>query len=289
MSLIMNGTEVKEITFNGAKVDKLNYGGVEVYSSFPIPPGKPLNDYTWSEIQQITQAGLAPEYFNVGDRKKVTLNGTVSGRTLSNYKWYCYILGFNHNAATEGNNTIHFQFGYSALSGGVHTALTQSYDSVWEGFRMEKSNTNVGGWNSSLMRTYTIPEFKNCLPSDLKSVLKAVTKYTDNTGNASNKVADVTATLDEIFLLAEYEVFGSWMGANKYEHADSKQVQYDFYKSGNSKIMYNDQSPGTSVDWWGRSPNGSYSTIFCYVNKDGVSGGNAGNRSRGFAPGFCVG
>lgn len=292
MSLILNGTEVKEITFNGTKVDKLNYGGVEVYSSLPAP-GKPLNDYTWSEIQQITQAGKAPEYFSVGDKKEVILNGTVRARTLSNYKWYCYILGFNHNAATEGNNTIHLQFGFNGLSGGSHVAMTDWKDSNSYGgtsgtrFCMNDTDTNVGGWKSSLMRTTTIPEFKNCLPSELKSVLKAVTKYTDNTGNGLTAAANVTATQDDIFLLAEYEVFGSRTNANQYEYTDSKQAQYDYYKSGNSKVMYNDQATWSTIVLWGRSP--CYSNFFCGVSSSDTVGTNIANRSSGFAPGFCVG
>ena len=44
------------------------------------------------------------------------------------------------------------------------------------------------------------PAFKAALPSDLRSNLKTVTKYTDNVGNASGSVAaNVTATTDDIF------------------------------------------------------------------------------------------
>lgn len=254
-----------------------------------------LNDNSWATIQQAAQSGQADNYWDVGDRKEVTLNGTVRARTLSNYKWYCYILGFNHNASKEGNNTIHFQFGYSALSGGVHTAMTDWTGSNSYGgtsgtrFCMNDAQTNVGGWNSSLMRSTTIPEFRNCLPSELKSVLKAATKYTDNTGNSSNVAANVTATQDDIFLLAEYEVFGSRTYANQYEYTDSKQVQYDFYKSGNSKVMYNDQTTGTAVYWWERSPYYSNATAFCVVADGGIANYISAHYSHGFAPGFCVG
>jgi hypothetical protein len=254
-----------------------------------------LNEATWAQIQQVAQSGQADNYWDVGDRKEVTLNGRVRARTLSNKKWYCYILGFNHNASKEGNNTIHFQFGYSALSGGVHIAMTDWTGSSSYGgtsgtrFCMNNTDTNVGGWNSSLMRTTTIPEFRNCLPSDLKSVLKAVTKYTDNTGNSSNVAANVTATQDDIFLLSEYEIFGSRSYANQYEYTDSKQVQYDFYKSGNSKVMYNDQTTGTAVYWWERSPYYNNATYFCCVTNGGYAGVNSADSSFGFAPGFCVG
>jgi hypothetical protein len=254
-----------------------------------------LNDNSWATIQQVAQSGEADNYWDVGDRKEVTLNGTVRARTLSNKKWYCYILGFNHNASKEGNNTIHFQFGFNALSGGVHTAMTDWTSSdAWGGtsgtrFCMNSTDTNSGGWKNSLMRSTTIPEFRNCLPLDLKSVLKTITKYTDNTGNSSNVAANVTATQDDIFLLAEYEVFGSRTRANQYEYTDGKQAQYDYYKSGNSKVMYNDQTTGTAVIWWERSPRYGSAVGFCFVDAGG--GANAGDAgySEGFAPGFCVG
>lgn len=288
MSLIYNGTEVQELVYNGSNVETLDCDGTEVWKALPAP-GKTLNEYTWEEIQKIAKAGVGADYFSVGDRKEVILNGTVAGRTLSDYKWYCYILGFNHNAATEGNNTIHFQFGFNALSGGTCTALTQGYYAYsGTGFCMNDTSTNVGGWKSSLMRNTTIPEFKICLPSDLKSVIKAVTKYTDNTGDSSNVSDHVTATQDDIFLLAEYEIFGSRKNANQYEYTDGKQAQYDYYKSGGSKNIYNDQSTEKEVMWWERSPRYDKASSFCDAERTGASADGA-NRSIGFAPGFCVG
>lgn len=46
--------------------------------------------------------------------------------------------------------------------------------------------------------------------------------------------ANVTATTDYLFLLAEFEVFGSRSGANQYEQ--NSQAQYDYYKAGNSRV-----------------------------------------------------
>lgn len=248
-----------------------------------------INDATWAQIQAAAQAGTASSYWAVGDRKAVSLNGTVVGRTLSNYTWYCYILGFNHNSAKEGNNIIHFQFGFDSLSGGVHTALCQSYNSTGTGFCMNTSNTNTGGWNSSYMKSTIIPAFINCLPSALQNVLKAVTKYTDNIGNSSNVVSNVTTTSDKVFLLAEYEIFGSSRSTNQYEYTDGKQDQYSYYSAGNSKVMYNDTSIGDAVYWWVRSPNRNDSASFCDVADGGYASGIGAYRSYGFAPGFCVG
>lgn len=260
------------------------------YWEKPIPT---LNDSSWAEIQQAAQNGTASQYWNVGDRKEITLNGTCRARTFNNYKVYAYILGFNHNAALEGDNTIHFQIGFDALEGGNHIALTDDYGYVYDDggerqFCINKTQSSVGGWNNSFMRNTVIPAFISCLPSDLQSALKAVNKYTDNgTGNTHESSADVTATQDKVFLLAEYEVFGARRYANQYEQ--NSQAQYDYYKNktDNDRIMYNDQSTSTAVHSWERSPCDSYQ--FCMVRDNGTTNRYDSWYSIGFAPAFVVG
>lgn len=128
--------------------------------------------------------------------------------------------------------------------------------------------------------------FIAALPSALRSVLKTVTKYTDNAGNSSTAAANVTATTDVIFLLAEYEVFGTIARANTNESA--KQAQYAYYSAGNSKVKYQHTATSTAANWWLRSPYSGNAAYFVRVNASGsVSYGDAYG-SRGFAPGFCV-
>ena len=125
------------------------------------------------------------------------------------------------------------------------------------------------------------------LPSALRSVLKSVTKYTDNTGGGSGSVSgNVTSTADYMFLLSEYEVFGSISYANTYE--SSKQAQYSYYSAGNSKIKYEHTDTATAARWWLRSPRASYSNYFVIVSTDGTVYYSNAYYSYGLAPGFCV-
>ena len=106
------------------------------------------------------------------------------------------------------------------------------------------------------------------LPSALRNVMKPVTKYTDNMGNnTGNTQSNVTSTTDYLFLLAEYEVFGSRSYANSYEQ--NYQVQYDYYKAGNSKVANNHTSTASAVWWWLRSPNYNSNNYFCNVSNNG--------------------
>lgn len=247
--------------------------------------GTPLNDISWADIKRISDAGLAANYFAAGNRKEVNLNGTCSKLNFSNQKYYCYIIGINHNSSREGSNRIHFQFGYTALSGGTHIAFISGYSDDSD-FYMNSSSTNSGGWNNSFMRNTVCAQFKNCLPSDLVSVLKTVTKYSDNTGGGSNTASYVTSTTDTIFILAEFEVFGTRSYANSAEQ--NYQVQYQYYKDGNSRVRYQHTSTGSTAFWWLRSVYADTSNFFCCVNTSGSAGDGYAYYSGGFAPAFCV-
>ena len=257
-----------------------------------------LNKNTWETIKDISDAGQGANYWSVGDRKAVTLNGTVGHLTLSNYTTYAFIIGFNHNASLEGENRIHFQLAKTALSGGTDVCFCDSYYtspvSTTGYFSMNSSATNSGGWASSQMRTNicgtSLSSYSGTIiaviPAALRAVLKSVTKYTDNTGNNSTSASAVTATKDYFFLLSEFEVFGSISRANSNEA--SKQAQYAYYSAGNSKIKYKHNGTAAAAIWWLRSPSTTTSNVFVDVTTGGTVDFNIAYYSLGFAPGFCV-
>ena len=271
-------------TIVAAQIPSVIRERLEVKQLLP-PIGTALNDMTWEEIRAISDAGLASSYFAVGDRKEVTLNGTCSKLSFSNQKYYCYIIGIDHNSDKEGTNRIHFQFCYTAAGGGVHLAFISGFNDDSD-FYMNSSSTNAGGWNNSFMRNTVCAQFKTCLPSDLQSVLKTVTKYSSNNVDGSNTVSNMTSTTDDIFLLSEWEVFG----AIKYANYDEKnyQAQYAYYSAGNSKVRYQHSSTGSAVSWWLRSVRSGNSKHFCRVEPSGIASTSMAQYSIGFAPCFCV-
>ena len=256
-----------------------------------------LNENSWADIKSVSDAGTGATYWNVGDYKNIQIFGTVQGMSL-NSTVRAFILGFNHNSAKEGTNRIHFQIGKT--TSGTNIAFCDSnYDRTGssQGFRMNLSNTNVGGWNDSYGRktllgnsgTPTSPpanSFMAALPADLRAVMKPVTKYTDNTGNVGNTSGAVTPTTDYLFFLAEFEVQGVRSWANQYEQ--NYQAQYDYYKAGNSKVKYRHDATGTAVYHWCRSAYYNTGNRFCMVNTDGGAGYRIANASDGLAPGFCA-
>lgn len=294
-----------------------------------MPTKKALNDQTWAEIRQVSDAGKGSEYWNVGDRKGVLVKGTV-GTLAVNTTLYVYILGFNHNSAKEGAG-IHFGTFKSALTNGADVCLIDSYYGSYQSYNGTKYfqmnhwgtssnyNTNYGGWKACDMRydilgstnkapsgygaqkttsvvgydaptnTATSPVANTlmaALPSDLRAVMKPITKYTDSVGNSSNVAGNVTASVDYLPLLAEFEIFGTRSYANQYEQ--NSQVQYDYYKSGNSKVKYRHSSTGSTAIWWERSPYYNYSYTFCIVDTNGNANSGNASFSYGLAPAFMV-
>lgn len=264
-----------------------------------------LNDNTWEAIASVDSTGA--NYWSVGDRKAVTVNGIVG--TLSvNGTYYVYILGFNHNGSTG----IDFGTFKTAASGGTDICLVDSeYDSYsingTKYFNMNhSSNTNSGGWKGCDLRydvlgstntdngdagttTATSPVSNTlmaALPSGLRAVMKPMTIYTDNTGGGSNTASYVTTSVDYLPLLAEFEIFGTRSYANSAEQ--NYQKQYAYFSAGNSKVKYRHSSTGSTAAWWERSPYYSYSTNFCGVSANGTAYGGNAWYSIGLAPAFRV-
>lgn len=257
-----------------------------------------LNSNSWATIKAVSDAGQGDNYWDVGDTKAITINGNVGNTNFSNLSINVYIIGFNHNSAREGNNRIHFKIG---KIGGTQVALVDSqYGSGVSSsgyFSMNTSNTNTGGWANSYHRrtllgntgTPTSPPSNSllaALPADLRAVMKAVTKYSDNTGGGSNTASYVTSTTDYLFELAEFEYHGARTYANSAEQ--NYQQQYAYYQAGNSKIHYKHNATGTAAYVWCRSVSAGYTDSFCLVYTNGSAGSDDARHSWGVAPGFAA-
>ena len=286
-----NNAEIATAKENDSKIldcnEKYMNGNIKVSLEEVLDPV--FDNNSWNAIKKAVNSGTASSYWKVGDRKAVTLNGTVGTKSFSNTITYCYILGFDHNASIESNgaHALHIGFGASALSGGAYIAyVDSSYDSQdsTSCFNMNTSKTNNGGWNSCQMKSTICPAFKNALPSDLRNNIRAVTKWQNN-GNSTRG----QSSSNEIWLLSEMEIFGS----AQYSNYTANQLQYDFYKgvtgwSAASKIKYKDTSTSKFVEWWERSADSFSSTNFCRVSDGGAAQTVIARWSEGFAPCLCL-
>ena len=271
------------------------------------PAIKTLEESTWAEIAQVSANKQWDAMgWKVGDTKTITLNGTVGTVALNNYQCKVYILGFDHNAEKEGQG---ISFGMlEGLDGKQLCLVDGSYNtspSSATAFNMNTSNTNSGGWKNCHMRKTilgstdvangdatsaaitnpTSGTLMAALPSDLRAVLKPITKYTNNVGQSSEASA-ITPTVDYLPLLSEYEVFKTTTRVNTNEA--TYQAQYQYYANGKSKVKYRHNSVSNTAFWWLRSPSTSNSITFCYVNLGGSVASDYARTSYGVAAAFLV-
>lgn len=283
-----------------------------------------LNSMSWAEISAISEAGTAADYFAVGDMKAVPINGTIIDKEF-NENYYAYILGIDHNSTIEGTG-IHF--GTFKTAEGKDIALIKGYNGVYNSGLMNFAMSAWGGWNyggwagcdmryAILGSTDVAPSnygttpnntrtgydaTETCatnpvaktlmaaLPADLRAVMKPMTKYTDNKGNASTFTTNVTATIDYLPLLSLTEVFGPDDSTSLYYENPAepqKQAQYAYFAAGNSVVKMRSDDPAYGADCWSRTVSTKNQTSFCIMRPTGA-GQNTANSGQGIAPIFKV-
>ncbi len=232
----------------------LGMSGTWVKIGVSLPSaGTPLNDFTWAQIDYISENGLMSDYFNIGDTKNVTIGSAT---------YVVEIVGFSHDDRADGSGKVGLTFG---LKDCLNTA-----------YQMNSSNTNSGGWGGCALRATLRGDIWNQLPSDLRDVIKEVTKKT-SAGGASGIINSISDTL---FLFAEKEIFGS-----KQYSVDGEGTQYARFTASNTRIK---KLNGSAMYWWLRSPYSSNTYYFCAVNTSGAANYDNANRSYGVCFGFCI-
>ena len=283
-----------------------------------------LNDNTWEQIRKASDIDAGASLWPVGATKEIEVKGTIGTLSIDEKLWV-FIIGFNHNANYEGSHKIHFQGFKTAQAGGTDVGLVDngygnSYTDGTKYFSINHwSYNNYGGWaacdarydvlgstnvapsnygsakasgatgNDPTATCTTSPvegTLMAALPSDLRAVMKPITKYTDNVAGGTNASANVKATIDYLPLLAEFEVHGARTYANSYER--NYQAQYAYYANGNSKIKYKHSAVTTAAVWWVRSPYYGTNSIWCIVPTSGATASYVPNGSRALAPAFAV-
>lgn len=273
-----------------------------------------LNNNSWDTISNISRQGLASHYWNVGDTKTITLNGTIyfyegtaNQISYSNLSVQVFIVGINHNSSREGNNLIHFQMG--KINGALKCFQSQWYrDNLTNtgGFCHSRYASTSGGWANSLLRNeylasasdgsfqnlFVANTYASLLPSDLKSVMLQVLKYTDCVGPGSNDSSSIDSTYDKFFVMSEYELFGIRRDANQYEQ--NYQKQYAYYSAGNSadargvNYLGRLESTGSGRNYWLRSPSTTQYRWCDYSSGTNSSGIMKGDHCLAVCPCFCV-
>lgn len=236
---------------------------VHIYPS-STPSYKPFAEADWAEIAEVSEAGLATEFYNLGDTKDITISG-VGTITLE-------IADFDHDYLSGST---------SASKAGI-SMITR--DLLPNTRQMNSSNTNVGGFPASALYDYLNGTILNGLPSDLRSALKTTYKWYGTGNNTTNGQWHGC----KVWIPLEYEMFGSNASSPATEHTTGNARKYPIFTDNASRIKRMNNGSGDAQRYWEASPHASDAVNFCCVYSDGNTSQSDSGTPRGVCFGFCI-
>ena len=223
---------------------------------------------SWSTIIANVKAGNGSDY-EVGSTKEVNLGTTYGKHTLrianKSTPSECKTEGFSQSAC----------------------GFVLEFADIIRTRTMNDTNTNVGGWPASGMRTFVNNDIYNAIPSEIKN---AIIDTTVVSGHGKSDTENFTTT-DKLYLLAPKEIYTDW--SNSYDTAKNLARTLDYYKNlGTSAHNYSGaiKKNGTSAtDWWLRAAISNNTGNFFSVSDNGDWANYRASYTDGVAPAFRLG
>ena len=223
--------------------------------------------YTYAEGDLV-----AKDYFSIGDKIKMVTPTTA----FVDNEIVLQVYGFNHYRLSNGTDFAHVVFGMV----GVMNAY----------LNMNNTNTNIGGWAATKMRTYLNETVYPALPMQWQNMIKTV----DVLSSEGNTSAVITSSENKLFLFSGAEV-GYNVTTVPYCNevdTDAEEVTFGVFTDSTSRIKKRYNGTGEATNWWLRSPSSIYGSVFACVSSTGIVGtgtsGSAGGNNFGISFGFCI-
>ncbi len=246
-------------------IEKAKSVDSEIIINYELPKSTSFAEDSWDTIAEIVKYGDMTTY-PVGTKKDVEIAGKI-------YK----VRVANNTTPEECNNE---DFSQTACG-----FVVEFVDAI-ETKKMNNSDTNIGGWPASIMRTYANGDFFNKLPINLQNVI-IDTKVISGHGSTLGETNFIST--DKIYLLSGKEVWSM----SSYDTAANNTRQLDYYNKKNvinygnvnTAKIYN----GSSTLWWLRGSYSNFTDRFICVGANGNWEHSASSISRGFSPAFRIG
>ena len=220
---------------------------------------------SWDFIRQQVRNGTASNYFAVGDTKTVTLtNGTTMTVRIADMTTGRY--DFADGSNNKSNMVIEFVECFADTA------------------KMNSTDTNVGGWANSEMRSTTMPTCLALLPQDIKDAMSEVLVLS---GTGDSTTSGTSSSVNKLFLPCEWEIFGAKTYSIGSSEAGSS-GQFEYYTAHNTAADRIKYRAGTAQVWWLRSPYSGDIIYFCTVNGYGDASCFYASAQRGFSPVFAI-
>jgi hypothetical protein len=217
------------------------------------------------------------EYWAVGDTRTITLDGVpnwVTTEVQPEQTVDLVIIGFNHDDKADGS-------GKAAITVQTKNQLSEV------GYIHPVASAEYSSWADTMRRAWCNYGFKDALPTWLGNLVKVVTKVTNCYAHpAYDLYWERLSTDDSVFLLSEFETFGSqYLDSETYGDLGPDGTQYEYMKTTTNRVK---GGPGES--WWLRSSsvdeNGGAN--FNVVESDGSDVMSNADAMIGIAPAFCL-
>ena len=235
-------------------------------------------DDSWDEIAAAVKVN--PKSYAVGSTKKLKVYDNPNGETTNGtYKEYTVRVA---NNTTPSECTTNKDFSQTACG------FVVEFVDIVENKQMNSSNTNVGGWEKTAMRTYANGDFYNSLPEELRNAIKS-TKVVSGHGSTTGETNFTTT--DNIYLLSAHEV---WKNNFDRDTAYDQTRQLDYYAGKGVTTSENrsyaiKKNNGNASIWWLRVASSDCYSNFLIVIDNGYWSDFYAYYSYGFAPAFRIG
>ena len=246
-------------------------GNIDVDGEY-IPKVNPVSfsSDSWDTIISAVKKGNISKY-NVGDTKTIDM-GTYGTHTLrianTSTPSECSTSGFSQTAC----------------------GFVVEFVDVITTHAMNDTQTNVGGWPATTMRTFVNNDIYNAIPDEIKN---AIIDTTVVSGHGKSDTENFTST-DKLYLLSTAEVWSQ--GSSNTISTDTARDntrQLDYYKNlGTSTSNYSGaiKKNGTSASrWWLRAAYSNTAFTFLFVSDSGGWSANNATIASGVAPAFRLG
>ena len=226
----------------------------------------------WNTIVENVKSGNTSMY-KVGDTKEVNLGTTYGTHTLRIA---------NTSTPSECSGT-----GFSQTACG----FVLEFADIITTHKMNDTNTNVGGWPATTMRTFVNNDIYNAIPSEIKNAIISTTVVS---GHGSTSEEENFTSTDKLYLLSTAEVWAQG-SSNTINNDTARDVtrQLDYYSNlGTSTSNYSGaiKKNGTSAtDWWLRAAYSNITNLFFRVNYYGTWINYNARNPNGVAPAFRLG
>lgn len=216
------------------------------------------------------------DYWAVGDTRTESITEIPSGTTEETQAAQdieLVIIGMNHDDKSDES--------------GKAAVTVQTKNQLGTAGKLAGINSYRNHWDNMQRRSWCNNDFKAALPTWLQDLIKPVTKITNRHASSSySSYRNQSSTVDETFILSEYEIFGS----NSNESSamgilGPDGTQYEYMKTQSNHVK-----SGPSSYWWTRTNyvGGAGDSGAMVVNSSGNCTSLFAYSSCGVSPAFCL-